>query len=275
MLRAGVKADGTFSLDDIVPGEYMVAALQHGPGPNDIRRTEYPLSVTADGQAGLVLQMLEGCRLQGRIVTDEGTTPPFRSAGMRVSPVPVRSDLPLTIRDIDSAATVKEDWTFEMNGIGGSFLFRIPTLPAGYMIKSVLLDGRDIGDKPLDIKGTDDVAGLQVVITSRVTEVSGAPVDKMGRPVVDYGIVVFADDPTLWRYPSRFVATARPDQQGRFTITNLPPGRYLAVALEHMEAGQEQDPEYLESLRAIATPFALSWGDAKTLNLKLTKSAGT
>ena len=275
MLRAGVKADGTFSVDDIVPGDYRVAALQHGPGPEDIRTTEYPLTLTADGYSGLVLQMLEGSRLLGRVITDEGKTPPFPAAGMRVTPVAVRSDLPQTIREIDSRATVKEDWTFEMNGMGGSFLFRIPTLPAGYMVKSVLLDGRDFTDKPLDIKGADDVSDLQVVITRQVTEVTGAPVDGKGHPVVDYGIVVFEDDATRWKYPSRFVATARPDQQGRFKITNLPPGRYLAVALEYVEAGQEQDTEYLESLRPLATPFTLSWGDAKMLDLKLTKSAGT
>jgi hypothetical protein len=49
----------------------------------------------------------------------------------------------------------------------------------------------------------------------------------------------------------------------------------LAVALEYVEAGQEQDPDYLESLRPLATPFTLSWGDAKTLDLKLTKWGGT
>ena len=49
-IRAGVKTDGTFSFDDIVPGEHWVAALQFGPGPDDVRRTEYPPSVTADGQ---------------------------------------------------------------------------------------------------------------------------------------------------------------------------------------------------------------------------------
>jgi hypothetical protein len=273
-IRAGVKADGSFSVDDVVPGEYWVSAVQRGTAADDFRRTRYPLTVTPDGHTGLVLQMLEGCRLQGRVVTDNGTIPPFRSAGMRVTPVPVRSDLPLTIRESDSRAAVKEDWTFEMTGIGGSFLFRIPTLPAGYMIKSVRLDGRDLTDRPLDIKGTDDMAGLEVVITSDVTEIVGAPTDATGHAVDDYGIVVFADDAALWRYPSRFVATARPDQQGRFKITNLPPGRYLVVALEYVEGGQEQDLEYLESLRPIATPFTLSWGEARTLDLKLRKSAG-
>ena len=136
--------------------------------------------------------------MRGRVVTDEGTTPPFRSSEMRVRPVPVTSDLPFTIRESDARTIVKEDWTFEMNGIAGSFVFTIPTLPAGYMLKSVLLNGRDITDRPVDIKGTDDVAGLEVVITSHVTEVAGAPVDATGHPVVDYGIVVFAGDQALW-----------------------------------------------------------------------------
>jgi hypothetical protein len=231
--------------------------------------------VTADGQADLVLRLLEGCRVRGRVVTDEGTTPPFRSSGMRVRPVPVTSDLPFTIHEGDARTIVKEDWTFEMSGIAGSIVFTVPSLPAGYMLKSVLLDGRDITDRPVDIKGTDDVAGLEVVITTRVTEVAGAPVDATGHPAVNYGVVVFADDPDLWRYPSRFVTAARPDQQGRFKIPNLPPARYLAVALEHVEEGQEQDRGYLESLRSIATPFTLSWGEAKTLDLTVRSAADT
>jgi hypothetical protein len=136
------------------------------------------------------------------------------------------------------------------------------------------LNGRDITDQPVDIKGTDDVANVEVVITSNVTEVTGTPVDTMGNPVFDYGVVVFAEDPALWRYPSRFVGAARPDQQGGFRITGLPPARYLAVAVQYLEAGQEQDPEYLESLRHLATPFTLSWGQATTLHLTVARQTG-
>ena len=71
---------------------------------------------------------------------------------------------------------------------------------------------------------------------------------------------MFAANAGKWGEGSRFVRTTRPDQQGRFRIAGLPPGEYLAVALEYVEQFGEQldptgrygawdDPEYLESLR--------------------------
>jgi hypothetical protein len=93
--------------------------------------------------------------------------------------------------------------------------------------------------------------------------------------VLEYTVLVFAEDAARWKYPSRFLATARPDQQGRFRTANLPPGRYLAVALEYLEEGQSEDPDYLEALRPLATRFTLGEGETKTLELKVTKADGT
>ena len=269
VLSTPVKPDGSFSLQNVAAGEYGLAAVLRGPGPGDIEQTMLPITVTGEDVTGLLLQMTHGCRLLGRVVTEEGTAPPFPSSGIRVDPLPVMSGAPISIRNIGTQGIVKDDWSFEMTGISGSMLFRISRLPTGYMLKSVLLDGRDITDQPLDIKGTEDVSGLQVVITSHVTEVTGAPVDAKGQPVLEYAVVVFADDAARWKYPSRFLATGRPDQQGRFKIPNLPPGRYLAVALQYLEEGQWEDPEYLQALRQVATMFTLSAGETKTLDLKV------
>ena len=274
MLNTPVKADGSFSLQNIPPGEYGLAAMIVGPTPGDIRQTMIPLTVTGEDLSGFVLQMTPGSHVSGRIVTEDGTPPASSAAGVRVDPFPLESDVPVRIQNIGTQGIVKDDWTFEMNGITGTMLFRTRQLPAGYMLKSVLLDGRDITDTPIDIKGSGDVDSLQVVITNRVTEVSGAVSDAKGQPVREYAVVVFADEAARWKWPSRFLATARPDQQGRFKIANLPPGRYLAVALDYLEEGQSEDPDYLETLRASATRFALADGETKTLDLKVTRTEG-
>jgi hypothetical protein len=65
------------------------------------------------------------------------------------------------------------------------------------------------------------------------------------------------------------VRTARPDQQGRYQIKGLPPGEYLAVALNYVEDGSWNDPEYLESIRRYAQKLTLSEGDTKSAALKL------
>ncbi len=70
---------------------------------------------------------------------------------------------------------------------------------------------------------------------------------------------------------SRFLATARPDQQGQFQIRNLPPETYLAVALEYVDEGDATDPEFLEKLRPQATKVTLGEGETKGIELKIAR----
>ena len=62
---------------------------------------------------------------------------------------------------------------------------------------------------------------------------------------------------------------ARPDQNGKFLITGLPPGAYHVVAVEYLEAGEETDPARLESWRTMATSVTLDEGEARTITLRL------
>ena len=68
---------------------------------------------------------------------------------------------------------------------------------------------------------------------------------------------------------SRYLASARPDQQGRFEVTKLPPGTYLAVALDYLEDGQGSDPEFLQQMRPYATPIQLGDGEQKNVTLQV------
>jgi hypothetical protein len=68
---------------------------------------------------------------------------------------------------------------------------------------------------------------------------------------------------------SRWVAGARPDQDGRFKISNMPPGSYYAVALDYIEAGAWGDPELLDRLKSSAARFTLTDGETEALQLKV------
>ena len=81
-------------------------------------------------------------------------------------------------------------------------------------------------------------------------------------------MIVFADDPAKWTYPSRFVRTTTADDKGRFRINGLPPAeRYLALAVEYLEDGEHYDPEFLERLRVGAVPFMLNESERPVLAL--------
>jgi hypothetical protein len=108
-----------------------------------------------------------------------------------------------------------------------------------------------------------------VTLTSKLTEVNGTVKDGT-QQVKDYTVVLFADDPQKWSLPNtRYVTGTRPDQDGRFQIKNLPPGEYLAIAVDYLAQGEWGDPDVLERLKPKATSVSLSEGQTKTLTLTI------
>ena len=61
----------------------------------------------------------------------------------------------------------------------------------------------------------------------------------------------------------------RPDQQGEFQIKGLPPGDYLIIAVDYVQDGMWNDPEYLESIRRHAERMTLKEGESRSISLKL------
>lgn len=71
---------------------------------------------------------------------------------------------------------------------------------------------------------------------------------------------------------TRFIESARPNQQGRFFIHGLPAGKYVAIAVGYLEPGEERDPDMFGEWRPRATPFTLEEGETHALDLRLSGS---
>jgi hypothetical protein len=70
----------------------------------------------------------------------------------------------------------------------------------------------------------------------------------------------------------RFVATARPDQQGRFQMRGRPPGEYVAMAVASLDQSGAWDPSVQERVRRNGKPFVLREGESLTLELQLSSN---
>jgi hypothetical protein len=82
-------------------------------------------------------------------------------------------------------------------------------------------------------------------------------------------VVAFAEDRRLWTPQSRCIATARPDQTGRYTLAGLPPGRYHVVAVNYLQAGAERDSQILDRLAAKATSLMLAEGESRDMDFRI------
>src|SRR5262249_47747129 len=139
----------------------------------------------------------------------------------------------------------------------------------GWALKRVTLDGRDITDEPVDFR-KGDIDGLEITLTSNASTITGAVTDN-GAPATGYGVLVFADDPTKWTFPSRFIASAAPTQRGVFRVPALPPASYRVIALPANEIADAQEPETLTKLIGLSTAVLVGEGETQTVTLKLVR----
>jgi hypothetical protein len=286
MLHADAGPDGSFTIQNVPPGPYTLTAMASprdfdtgaiaasrevvreaaragGPPPPPMvlppETASIPLSVTAEGISGITLTTRPGGRLIGRLVVDTGVMQPL-PRGLHVT---LQSSGPGNM--MMSLNNGNEQ--FQMTGVSGQTRVQVNGVPDGWMVKAILLDSDDVTDASFDLSGR--TANLRVVMTDRVTSLSGTVQSDRNRR--DHNVIAFADDPVKWTSPSRFVRTIRADTAGRFQIRGLPPGeRYFVVALNYLEAGEEQDRQLLERLRSRATSVTLGDGEQRSLQLDLT-----
>jgi hypothetical protein len=285
--------DGQFTITGVTPGEYtlqlrssgamlteiagataMVFAMSaNGPGapppgpPGEPEFATVPVSVSGEDINNLVVVTTHGAKAVGR-VTFEGGVKPEGVTAIRVTAPPADQDGGPVIGI--GGAQVNENGSFEVSGLTGPRLFRVAALPKGWFLKSVRVEGRDVTDSGIECKPGEDAAAIEIELTNKSTNLSGSVMDDKGTTAKDYTVIVFADDQQKWLLPiNRWTTSARPDQDGRFKVSSLPPGGYYAIAVDYVPAGEWSDPDWLERARTKATHFTLDEGETKSLDLKL------
>ena len=274
-MGTSLKPDGSFLFSNISPGDYRIQ-IQHTPNADDAviistgggpgtETGSVAVTVTGSDITGLTIVTTPGASASGRVVFEGTAKPAFAPAALNVTATPAEFGTMM----MSGAVRVRDDWTFEASGLNERRRFRVNTPPPGWYLKSVNYENSDITDAGIDFKEGQQVAGIEIVLTQRATDVSGTVQDSRARPITDFVVVVFSPDSSKWGYMTRYVRTVRPNQEGRFSIKGLPPEEYCLIALDYLEAGEEGDPEQLEKWKTNATRVTLADGEAKTLTLKL------
>ena len=274
-VHADAGPDGKFTLENVPPGPYTLSVMlmqgMMGPdvvpssGPPTVRdmlsrvpeSVAMPLVVTGDDINDITMVTRPPAVLSGSFVADTGVTRRLPQ-GLRLNARSFSVGMSMTMGNADGSG-------FQMVGLTGPLTLTVQGVPEGWTVKEMILDGRNVIDESIDLKGQN--ATLRVVLSDRVSSVVGTVMSR-GEPV-DNAVVVFPEDAAKWTFPSRYIRTTRADSEGRFRIADLPAGeRYLAAAIDHIEDGEQEDTQFLERLRARATSFSLSEGEQRALALE-------
>jgi protocatechuate 3,4-dioxygenase beta subunit len=259
-----VDPEGKFTLTNVIPGEYILRVQT-----NDDRKQvgTMKLAVGAEDIRDVRLVASPPPTISGRIVID-----PAQAAALTANTFWVTAsavDLPPTAYFISQLVRVAEDLTFELTASIGRYMISVISRPAGWSVRSLRVNNIDVTDDGIEVKPNDRITGVEVELTNKVTTISGVVTDARGGPAKDCWTVIFPAESKRLNRNSRYMRAWRASSDGRFKATGLPPSDYYIIALDKMEPGQNNDPEFLDRIRAKATSFSLREGETKTFDLKL------
>jgi hypothetical protein len=289
-LTALVGPDGAFALENVAPGRYLVyaqtvpvatqapATLNGQPvsSVQAVRLTAFDrlhgrtaVNVSAANPPPITIELAPGRAISGKVVLDLAQPLPgtARPTTITITPAPQPTGLPAfnTSPQVD----VDADGNFTLPGIRpGRYLLRASGLGT---VRSVMWNGLDTLDFPLEVTTDTDVSGVVITLSDRVTDVSGAVTDAAGKPLSGCTVIVAAADRKFWTPGSRRVVTTKTSVDGQYAVRGLPAGDYRLSATDDFDPTTEMEPNRLQQLTASATAISLTIGERKVQNLRVSR----
>ena len=266
----GLTGMGTFAGQPVLGGSGAAFTSRSIQGREYWGRTA--VTVSGRHEDGVVVTMRKAARVSGRIATEIDPTFPTPSALPRyLSLEPANGEAWLGApRSVEVRNTPAGQ--FAMAGVlPGRFVFRTE-VAAGWILKSVVFDGRDYTYTPVDLTNSGDLTGGVITFTNAVPTLAGTVHAENG-PATDTVVILFPSDRTKWteygRSPSLF-RVARTSSTGSYRIPRVPAGEYLAVAVPIAHLNWHE-PGFFGQVEPLATRVSIAWGEQKTQHLQVGK----
>jgi hypothetical protein len=244
--------DYHFELPNVVSGRYRIQATVR------VKDKTYSASQIIDAHEGIndtVLTMVPAVELKGHLKVEGTAANPLESFTIMLNAAGSGQ------RGGAYSASVKKDGSFAIPDVPpGEWLLNINPNPGGLFDKSVRLGDKDFLFQRLEIPPGSD-APLNIVLSSNSATVAGE-VDTggsdAGSTVKRAGILL---EPVGKLHTfTRFYYSALADDDGKFKLTGVAPGKYKIFALQKIAATNYRNPESGDLLDALGEELDVTEG---------------
>jgi hypothetical protein len=293
-----VDPEGKFSFLGVPAGAYIIRATRiprptavqvqttvlngvvttltsRGAGPGQAQQqgeptlwASMPVATGDTDVTGIAISLRTGLKVTGRLEFDGSSPKPtaqqLQQAQVRLSAMDVQFNGPTP------SGRVETDGQFTTGGFppGRYMLSAGGSFGQNWILKSVMIGGRNAADSPFDLEG--DVTGAIVTFTDRPAALSGTVRSSTnGEPDPNAMVILFPTDNREWTGGQGLHMRAlRTNKLGAFNMPRMLAGDYYLVAISEEQAADWQDPKFLQSLAGLATQIRLTEGDKHTQDLR-------
>ena len=290
------KADGSFTFFGVPPGQFLLRASKQprpempaemmsspllgqmfsgGAGaPKPLTETLFAsANVTVAGDVDNVsLQLAPGFHVAGRLEFEsktnraQPTAQQLQQATILLTPIDGRNNGGSGLGALlgNTPDRVNQQGEFKTKGIQAGKYFLTVSGTGPWVVKSALYGGRDVLDAPLDLN--TDVAGVIVTLTDQMATVSGTVTGPGETDLSETTVVLIPFAYKQWitnGMSSRLMRTVTASRSGAYSVSNVPAGDYVAVAIDRSYEGDMQDPAVIETLARLGSRITVTTDPAK------------
>jgi hypothetical protein len=224
----------------------------------------------AGGASNVVVPLRHAATMTGRIVAEGDPARPDDPgpAFAVVAAEPANGEIPLG----RPQARGEADGSFRMPGLGGGRYILHGTATAGWIVKSIAWNGRDMTAAAFDASSGADFTGVVVTFTHAAPVLAGTVRDARGQPAADATVVAFPVERAQWTgyglTPARIQSTVVANG-GTYRFTSLPAGDYHVIAVAGTDPAVWQAPGFFDAMAPNAAAASLRWGAERSQDLQV------
>jgi carboxypeptidase family protein len=264
-VRADMKT-GDFEIKDVVPGEYVAAAISYAGGkPHNVMQN---VDVSNTDVDGLSLVLARGIDIPIRVTLEgkfAGST-----ADVFIALIPAEDETAINFSGLQSAVA-QPDGSFLLKDVSdGFYSLKVSSKCPECYLKSAKANGVDLLDQGIRVASATGPASIAVVYSSYTGTVTGAVTNKDDLPAAGALVVLVPDAAS--RQKLEQYKTSNTDQYGHFEIRGVPPGHYKAFAWEKVNQESYGDPDFLKPVENKSESFDIAANEQKSVQLKMIPS---
>lgn len=249
----------------------MIAGRMGGGGDSSFLRAA--VGVGDKDVIGLALSLRPGARVSGRVVFD-GTAPVPTPQQLQSAQVSLAASGGQNA-PFNQSTKLAANLTFKTGAYAaGNYTVNISGVPGTWMVKSVMIGGREAVSAGLEL-GDTDIADAVITFTDRIPSIAGSVKSDGTAPLPNASVILIPADYRAWLASpaaghGQVISLVQPG--GAYAIGRLLPGDYLLAALPDEVLAGDHDTAFYEALARVATRVTVGDGEKMTLELRLVRS---
>jgi protocatechuate 3,4-dioxygenase beta subunit len=273
-IAADVDKDGKFDIPHVPPGAYgVIAATETSDTPLSIRQN---IEVTDSDIDGLSLSPLAGTTIRGRVHFPSKGKTDLSLLFVALHRVDGAEDTHDSIffaedgnAEVSAFGRVKEDGSFELKDVlPGRYEIEVSSSSKAMtntLVESVATGTKELGDTGLKVNG--GTITVDVTVSMGAGEVEGTAVNDKKEPIANAVVVAVPEE--RFRKQQSHYQRAATDQEGRFQLRGLRPGKYTLYAWDALDGEDYLDPDFLKQFEKQETPVKVEKASRQTVALKV------